>query len=226
MSLLGRVARGLARVVAGKQGTGPRAERIAPVSRAAPGRADLSGFSVPEPPAEPELEVEVPLPGSLLLDVREPDEYRSGVAEGALLLPMDAVPHHLADLPRDRPITVYCAAGARSAGVAHWLREQGIAQAWSLAGGIGALRFGGARMVVPAGLAPGTRVRVRGEVAGAAFAGDAEVVEDRGETVRVRVIDDFGFQVVGEVGRGALAPASDGAVLAGSHSHPASPRSG
>lgn len=208
MSWLGRVARGLARVVAGREGTGARAERIAPVSRAAPGRADLSGFSVPEPPAEPELEVEVPVPGSLLLDVREPGEYRSGVAEGALLLPMDAVPHHLADLPRDRPITVYCAAGARSAGVAHWLREQGIAEAWSLAGGIGALRFGGGRVVVPEGLSPGTRVRVRGEVAGAAYDGEAEVVEDRGETVRVRVVDDFGFQVVGALPREAVTAAA------------------
>lgn len=199
MSLLGRVARGLAKVVAGKGGTGARPERVTPVSRPAPARADLSSFAVPEPSAEPELEVEVPLPGSLLLDVREPGEYRSGVAEGALLLPMDAVPHHLADLPRDRPITVYCAAGARSAGVAHWLREQGIAEAWSLAGGIGALRFGGGQVVVPGGLTPGTRVRVRGEVAGAAYDGEAEVVEDRGETVRVRVVDDFGFQVVGDV---------------------------
>ena len=34
-----------------------------------------------------------------------------GVAQGAMLSPMDMVPHHLDRLSRDRPITIYCAAG-------------------------------------------------------------------------------------------------------------------
>ena len=54
---------------------------------------------------------------ALLLDIREPGELASGVAEGAVLLPMDLVPHHLDALPRDRPITVYCAAGTLKAAV-------------------------------------------------------------------------------------------------------------
>jgi rhodanese-related sulfurtransferase len=75
--------------------------------------------------------------GSFLLDVREPGELAWGTDVAARTIPMDLVPHHLADLPRDRRIVVVCAAGARSFGVAHWLREQGF-DAWSLAPGIGA----------------------------------------------------------------------------------------
>jgi rhodanese-related sulfurtransferase len=98
------------------------------------GRAQIHDFEL-EPEAE--LEVETVPNGSFLLDVREPGELAWGTDVAARTIPMDLVPHHLADLPRDRRIVVVCAAGARSFGVAHWLREQGF-DAWSLAPGIGA----------------------------------------------------------------------------------------
>lgn len=153
-----------------------------------------------EEPEEPALEVEAPIPGSLLLDIREPGELGQGVAEGAMLLPMDLVPHHLAELPRDRPITVYCAAGARSYGVAHWLREQGFAEAWSLDGGLDALRRAGVRMAVPPGMRPGTRVTLPGglEVDGAPAgpaALEGEVVRQVGDDVEVLVRDAQGMPV-------------------------------
>ncbi len=75
----------------------------------------------------------------LCVDIREPHELRQGHARGALLLPMNDVPKRLGELPRDRALVVYCAAGARSWGVAHYLREQGFADAVSLAGGFGDL---------------------------------------------------------------------------------------
>jgi rhodanese-related sulfurtransferase len=86
-----------------------------------------------------DVEVEAPVSGSALLDIREPGELAQGVADGALCVPMDAVPHTLERLRAVGPVTVYCAAGARSFGVAHWLREQGV-EAWSLVGGLGAVR--------------------------------------------------------------------------------------
>lgn len=149
----------------------------------------------PAPPApEPtdDLEVEAPIPGSLLLDIREPGELASGVAVGALLIPMDLVPHALDRLPKDRPITVYCAAGARSWGVAHWLREQGFPLAVSLAGGIHAVgptevpRGGPGRFLT---LPPGT---VEG-----AWAPEArgEVIAEEGGELRCRVRDEQGFWV-------------------------------
>jgi rhodanese-related sulfurtransferase len=157
---------------------------------------------VADPPAEPspdELEVERPIAGSLLLDIREPGEFASGVAEGAVLLPMDLVPHHLEELPRDRPITVYCAAGARSWGVAWWLREQGFSQAWSLAGGVGVFPAVGHRVAPPPGMVPGTWVRLPpdatagGVPVGPGVAG--EVIAERDGQVDVLVRDATGLPV-------------------------------
>jgi rhodanese-related sulfurtransferase len=155
-----------------------------------------------------ELEVEVPIPGSLLLDIREPGELASGVAEGAMLLPMNLVPHHLAELPRDRPITIYCAAGARSFGVAHWLREQGFPQAWSLAGGIGVFHAVGVPVRTPPGVVPGTRVKLppetRADGAPLGVAAVGEVIQQLGDEVQVVVHDTQGFPVRVTVPRGSL----------------------
>ncbi|MBM4391399.1 MAG: hypothetical protein FJ090_09785 [Deltaproteobacteria bacterium] len=153
---------------------------------------------VPEEPVD-DLEVEVPVSGSLLLDVREPGEYAGGVATEALLIPMDLVPHQLLRLPRDRAITVYCAAGVRSYGVAHWLREQGF-DAYSLAPGVGYFREAG----VPPGVRPGTRLKLpAGECDGAwAPAAEGEVIQQEGDQLRVRVSDEQGFWVERRVGAG------------------------
>lgn len=143
----------------------------------------------PTPEPEPEeppgdelpLEVERPIPGSLLLDIREPGEFAYGVAEGAMLLPMDLVPHHLEELPKDRPITVYCAAGARSFGVATWLRDMGFPGAASLAGGVGVFDAVGHPMRKPDGA--GRRVEVP---ATATAAGVPLGVPMTGEVIEVR----------------------------------------
>ena len=74
----------------------------------------------------------------LLLDIREAYEVRNGVLQGATWIPMNDVPRNLDRIPRDRTVVVYCAAGVRSFGVAHWLRQQGVSDAWSLVGGAGA----------------------------------------------------------------------------------------
>lgn len=166
----------------------------------------------PEPAApEDDLEVEVPVPGSLLLDIREPGELAHGVAEGAMLLPMDLVPHHLDELPRDRALTIYCAAGARSFGVAHWLREQGFPKAYSLAGGIGVFSAVGHRVAPPPGIMPGTRVKLPPDAhAGGVPVGPGvvgEIIREVEDRVEVLVRDAQGFPVRVEaptwaVGRG------------------------
>lgn len=71
----------------------------------------------------------------LVLDVREPYEWRQVHLPTALHIPMNEVPTRLAELPQDRPIVVLCAHGSRSYGVAGYLIEQGY-QASSLTGGI------------------------------------------------------------------------------------------
>ena len=71
----------------------------------------------------------------LLFDVREPYEWRQVRIPHARHMPMNSVPAHLAELPTDQPIIVYCAHGSRSFGVAYYLREQGF-DAYNLTGGI------------------------------------------------------------------------------------------
>ena len=185
--MIRRLLRNLAdRVFVGDRPRVPRGTRVA---------ADR-WTTAPPPPPEPEpaddLEVESPLPGSLLLDIREPGELASGVAVGALLIPMDLVPHALDRLPKDRPITVYCAAGARSWGVAHWLREQGFPLAVSLSGGIHAV---GPTEVPPGG--PGRFVALPAGIVEGAWAPEArgEVITEEGGELRCRVRDEQGFWV-------------------------------
>jgi DMSO/TMAO reductase YedYZ molybdopterin-dependent catalytic subunit len=73
--------------------------------------------------------------GALLLDVREPDEWRAEHVPGALLLPMGQVQHRQFELPRDRRIVVACRSGGRSAAVTESLRTWGF-DAVNLAGGM------------------------------------------------------------------------------------------
>jgi rhodanese-related sulfurtransferase len=76
-----------------------------------------------------------------LIDVREPHEFAIAKIEGAALIPMRSVPGELQDLEAradEAPLIVFCHHGVRSLNVVHWLREQGVANCASLAGGIDA----------------------------------------------------------------------------------------
>lgn len=115
-----------------------------PAPRPAPAARPADPPPVREPEDEPMIEIEGPELrekvasglAPVFLDIREPYEVAGGYLEGALLIPMNQVPGRLAELPRDRTLIVYCAAGVRSYGVTHWLREQGFAETWSLVGGM------------------------------------------------------------------------------------------
>lgn len=63
--------------------------------------------------------------GALLIDVRTEEEFADGHIEGARNLPVDRVRGELASLPKDKPIIVYCAVGARSASAAATLHAAG-----------------------------------------------------------------------------------------------------
>ncbi|HTS33484.1 MAG TPA: rhodanese-like domain-containing protein [Thermoplasmata archaeon] len=77
-------------------------------------------------------------PRPLLLDVREEWERELAVIEPSVHIPMQEVPRRLEELPRDRPIVVYCHGGARSAMVAGFLELHGFTSVANLSGGIDA----------------------------------------------------------------------------------------
>jgi sulfur-carrier protein adenylyltransferase/sulfurtransferase len=72
----------------------------------------------------------------LLLDVRETHEYEICHLGGALLIPMNTIPQHLQDLPKDKKIIVYCHHGMRSASVVDYLKANDFNKVYNLEGGI------------------------------------------------------------------------------------------
>ena len=62
----------------------------------------------------------------VLVDVRQQPEWRSGVASGALLIPLNELPRRLAELPREKTIAFLCRSGHRSTLAARQARRQGF----------------------------------------------------------------------------------------------------
>jgi rhodanese-related sulfurtransferase len=74
-----------------------------------------------------------------LIDVREPQEQAIAGIPGAELIPMRTIPAHLVALEAaadDAMLIVFCHHGVRSLQVVNWLREQGVEDCQSVAGGI------------------------------------------------------------------------------------------
>lgn len=79
----------------------------------------------------------------VILDVRASDEYRAGHIPGAQNLHAGRVMHHLAQLPRDRPLVVHCLGGDRSSIAISALLAAGFTHTLNLTGGIRAWQHEG-----------------------------------------------------------------------------------
>lgn len=77
-------------------------------------------------------------PAPFLLDVREPFEWEEAnlAHMGAVLVPLREVPERLHEIPRGRPVVVYCRSGGRSMEAAAFLADQGYEDVINLEGGI------------------------------------------------------------------------------------------
>ena len=76
------------------------------------------------------------LDGAALIDVRDQDEWDEVHVEGALLIPLDALPERLDDVPKAKDIVVICRSGRRSGLAQDALRDAGIERVANLTGGI------------------------------------------------------------------------------------------
>jgi rhodanese-related sulfurtransferase len=72
----------------------------------------------------------------VLIDVREPYEWRIARLPDARLVPLDTLPATLHALAPDEEHVVYCHLGMRSAAAVAWLRAQGFTSVRNLTGGI------------------------------------------------------------------------------------------
>lgn len=74
----------------------------------------------------------------VFLDVRAPREWEQKHIQGSLSVPLNHLSERLQELPRDRPLLVYCAGGYRSSIAASLLQKQGFHQVSEIAAGIAA----------------------------------------------------------------------------------------
>jgi phage shock protein E len=69
-----------------------------------------------------------------LLDVRTPEEFASGHIAGAGNIAVETLASRLDEVPRDKPVVVYCRSGNRSATAARILDEAGFTNVYDLGG--------------------------------------------------------------------------------------------
>lgn len=73
----------------------------------------------------------------VLLDVRQPQEYRMGHIPGARLMPLPELARTMSMLPGDKELVVYCRSGGRSMAAAVMLEEEGfLVPIYNLSGGM------------------------------------------------------------------------------------------
>lgn len=71
-----------------------------------------------------------------LIDVRTPDEFNLGAINGAINIPLDNIRHHLNDIPKNKPIVLYCGVGLRGYLASNILRQNGFNDVRNLIGGL------------------------------------------------------------------------------------------
>jgi hydroxyacylglutathione hydrolase len=72
------------------------------------------------------------------VDVRTPQEWKAKSIAGSVSMPLNHLTERLQELPRNRPLLVYCAGGYRSSIATGLLQRHGFAKLCELAGGIAA----------------------------------------------------------------------------------------
>ena len=89
-----------------------------------------------------EIHDKMSIPETLLIDVREPDEYRQGHVPGAINIPRGMLEFRISNEPTlqnlTRPIIVYCKTSGRAALSAVAMQTMGFQNVISLAGGFDA----------------------------------------------------------------------------------------
>jgi rhodanese-related sulfurtransferase len=110
------------------------------------GAAQMPWAMLTASPVIPEIDVDTLESRSaetMVVDVREPEEYEQGHVPGAIHLPRAEMASRLDELPHDRPLALICRSGVRSLRAAQFLRQVGFEQVMSVQGGTLAWRAAG-----------------------------------------------------------------------------------
>ena len=76
----------------------------------------------------------------LVVDVRQPDEFRAGHISGAKLIPLGELYRRSGELPKGRDIICICASGSRSSSASKILAKEGFT-VFNVQGGMTAWRM-------------------------------------------------------------------------------------
>ncbi len=74
--------------------------------------------------------------GASIVDVRTPEEFRDGGYPGAVNIPLQVLGARMNEIPKDKPVVLYCASGGRSGMAARQLKQAGWPDVIN-AGGLG-----------------------------------------------------------------------------------------
>lgn len=69
--------------------------------------------------------------GAQLIDVRTPDEYRTGHLKGAINIPLQQLQGSLSKIRKDKPVITYCASGMRSSAAKNMLTAKGFGEVYN-----------------------------------------------------------------------------------------------
>ncbi|MGM9860665.1 MAG: DsrE/DsrF/DrsH-like family protein [Muribaculaceae bacterium] len=87
----------------------------------------------------------------MLIDVRTPDEFALGSIPGAVNLPLDDLRQHLAQIPKDRPLWLFCGVGLRGYLASNILKGHGFTDVRNLIGGLKTYKAAIAKVKTPTG---------------------------------------------------------------------------
>lgn len=79
----------------------------------------------------------------VLLDVRTPEELRSGAIAGSSLVPFWAIMQNKLTLAKETPIMLVCAVGGRSYAAGQMLARYGYREVYNVSGGLSAWKEAG-----------------------------------------------------------------------------------
>ena len=128
-----------------------------------------------------EAEAELARPGSILLDVREPDEYEQGAIAGAVHLPRGNLETSIEGRIPDKSahVLVMCAGGVRSAFASDTMQQLGYTDVASVAGGFNRWKDEGRAWAAPRSLSPEQRNRYQRHL----------LLPEVGETGQLKLLD-------------------------------------
>jgi rhodanese-related sulfurtransferase len=94
-------------------------------------------LSIPSiPPQEAWNRLAQDNPDTILIDVREPFEYRWRRINGARNIPLSQFKRRIDEVPRDKEVLLLCLSGHRSIAAGKMLQKRGVTRVVNIKGGV------------------------------------------------------------------------------------------